>query len=370
MAGVIPGIYEAALDENFWDKVLAILSPVFQTDVGMVVAIDKQREQALYAHAAGFDSRSGLQSLARDGVEGDFYYQASRNLPAGSTYRGSDLLAPEVRRQARIYQEIAVPLNVEHLVGGLVENDEAMYAAIGFLRPRSLGNFDADAPRAMAMSLEHLRQAVRIGRRVREAEDIKQLGLEALERSRHGVILLDLAGRAVFVTREAERIVRADDCLALRHGMPRFHAPAVQARYERLLRLSVQVHEGRPSWAGRPFQVPRPGPALPYEVLVVPLVNRAGRQSLPGRVAAMLLVSDPLERARIPFEQLAETFDLTSAEARLCRELVALGSLQAAADACAIQISTARSHLKKVFTKLNVRSQAQLVLMLGATLIG
>ena len=58
----------------------------------------------------------------------------------------------------------------------------------------------------------------------------------------------------------------------------------------------------------------------------------------------------------------------THAEARFCRALLNEGSVQRAADSIEVSINTGRSHLKKIFAKLGVRSQSQLFRLFGAGL--
>jgi DNA-binding CsgD family transcriptional regulator len=83
----------------------------------------------------------------------------------------------------------------------------------------------------------------------------------------------------------------------------------------------------------------------------------------------MVAITDPEAAAGVSHQRL-RAYGLTGAEARLCQALVRTGSLNHAADELHISQSTARSHLKNVFTKLGVTSQVQLVMRLAAAQTG
>ena len=197
---------------------------------------------------------------------------------------------------------------------------------------------------------------------------MRREGLEALERTRHGVLLLAPSGRVMFLNREAERIVRLDDGIGLQEGRILFANAHTSALARDLVALAAANGTGRAPAAGRTFFVGRPSGRLPYEVLVVPLTSGSAGYRIPASGTVMMLISDPLEAFAIPFHRLVDDYGLTHAEARFCRALLNEGSVKRAADSIELSINTGRSHLKKIFAKLGVRSQSQLFRLFGAGL--
>ncbi len=59
-----------------------------------------------------------------------------------------------------------------------------------------------------------------------------------------------------------------------------------------------------------------------------------------------------------------QLFDLTDTEAKFASALASGSSLTEAADAQGVRISTARTHLARIFQKTNTRQQSQLVSLL------
>jgi DNA-binding CsgD family transcriptional regulator len=98
---------------------------------------------------------------------------------------------------------------------------------------------------------------------------------------------------------------------------------------------------------------------------MIPVTDGVQRAILPPAAVFMVAITDPEVVAGVSHQRL-RGYGLTGAEARLCQALVRTGSLNHAADDLHISPSTARSHLKNIFTKLGVTSQVQLVMRLAA----
>src|SRR5690606_23236624 len=69
------------------------------------------------------------------------------------------------------------------------------------------------------------------------------------------------------------------------------------------------------------------------------------------RAAVALLVTDPLEDARLPIEALQRRYGLTRSEARLAIELVQGRKLREAAERAKLTYETARWYIKSAFRK-------------------
>lgn len=101
----------------------------------------------------------------------------------------------------------------------------------------------------------------------------------------------------------------------------------------------------------------------PAAMHIVPL-DRATRDRL-GQDGVLLLLAD-VGGASVPSaDLLRQMFDLTPAEARLARLLVGGRAPAEAARALGITEGTARTHLRRVFEKIGVNRQAELVRLLA-----
>jgi DNA-binding CsgD family transcriptional regulator len=78
----------------------------------------------------------------------------------------------------------------------------------------------------------------------------------------------------------------------------------------------------------------------------------------------LVLISDPDHGIALNRERLQQIYGLTPAEARLAALLVEGKRLRTAAADLEISFETARTHLKRIFSKTNSESQADLVRLL------
>lgn len=105
------------------------------------------------------------------------------------------------------------------------------------------------------------------------------------------------------------------------------------------------------------FSVPRQSHFRDLMLVVLPSRN--------NRVA--LLLTDPERTTVLSPECLSSLFELTRAEALITHTLANGGSLEEAAEASGITISSARTYLKRVFSKTGVGRQSDLVQLILTT---
>lgn len=96
---------------------------------------------------------------------------------------------------------------------------------------------------------------------------------------------------------------------------------------------------------------------------IVPFADLDHQIDLVERMA-MILVSDPELRPCPSIEMLGELYKLTVAEARLAQLIAKGNSLQEAASFLDITENTARTHLKRIFSKTDTGRQAELMAIL------
>lgn len=95
-------------------------------------------------------------------------------------------------------------------------------------------------------------------------------------------------------------------------------------------------------------------------MLVSPLHADQYRLGASTAVAAVF-VGDPEERVEPDAETIRRLHGLTRAETGLVLALLAGSSLGEAAESLSISANTARTHLKRVFAKMGVKRQSELI---------
>jgi DNA-binding NarL/FixJ family response regulator len=111
------------------------------------------------------------------------------------------------------------------------------------------------------------------------------------------------------------------------------------------------------------MRVPRPSLAEPWLLVVAPARSRAFRAFNAG-VAAIIFMTDP-ERAPTPTQEvLRDLLDLTATEAKVALSIAAGDAVPSAARRLRVSTNTVHTHMRRIFSKLGVHRQADVVRVL------
>ncbi len=94
--------------------------------------------------------------------------------------------------------------------------------------------------------------------------------------------------------------------------------------------------------------------------LVISLYKLSTGEGNDEKLVAMFL-ANPSENGKVPDKMLQQLFDLTGSEAKLVGHLVDGASLADTADSMGLTVNTARTYLKRIFSKTCTSRQAELV---------
>jgi DNA-binding CsgD family transcriptional regulator len=111
--------------------------------------------------------------------------------------------------------------------------------------------------------------------------------------------------------------------------------------------------------------VPRPSGKRSYVLQVAPLPEH-NEFGAPSAAAAIVFLTDPEAETGLDAELLKRLYRLTPAEIRLVAFLFSGSTVVEAAARLGISTYTARTHLKRIFLKLGVSRQPELMRLLAA----
>lgn len=183
----------------------------------------------------------------------------------------------------------------------------------------------------------------------RKSLTAEQALTEALNYISTGVILLDPQLRVSFVNQIARDIINSGLPVTLHNGKL-----ACENRDKTLfLKKLVLSEDGGSLLIGDDN-------TYPLQILITPLDGRPNNLNgdLPIAIAFLF---NPLTNVDHMIDALRDRYQLTRAEARLAAALIQDPRLGKAAQAVHISISTARTHLKRIFAKTGTSSQPALV---------
>ena len=182
-------------------------------------------------------------------------------------------------------------------------------------------------------------------------ERISSLGRFILDKLDRGVVLLDAAGSVVDANTPGHRALARSRGVLVRNGRLTFADPANDDRFVRWL-------DGKQSPDGeRALGVTiRSADGSPCRVVISP----AGTKGIQRDVAFVVVLYCPWGSREIGIDVLMRLYGLTRAQADVARSLYAGYTVEQTATRLALSRNTVRSHLKQIFSKCEVRSQAEL----------
>jgi DNA-binding CsgD family transcriptional regulator len=213
----------------------------------------------------------------------------------------------------------------------------------------------------------HLIRASRLRRKFAAVAAVA-IGLaETLDRSLHGVLLLDASGRVRHTNSAAEQLLGEGDGLKLLAGRLTAWASAPARQLETLIAQAAAGREGA-CRSGGSMAVPTPSRTRPLSVIVAPLRAELGLAS--DAPAVLVCVSDLDAGVGPPMQQLSALFGLTPAEARLALTLFEGAALREAAEQLGVSPHTVHAQLARIFEKTGTSRQAELIQLMMRTVTG
>jgi len=184
------------------------------------------------------------------------------------------------------------------------------------------------------------------------------LGRFILDRLDRGVVLLDARGCIVDANSHALHVIRNCSGISVRAGRLSF----ADRELDQQLRDGLASHGSsrRSERAVLAARVRCRG-SEPYCVVIRALAPETHER----KVSFLALLYAPNGLQGISIEVLRQVYGLTPAQASVARSLFAGHSVEETARALDLSLNTVRTHLKQIFTKCGVNSQAELLHLLA-----
>lgn len=345
LSSTIDEIYACILEPRRWTGVLKTLCERIDGCAASlnVLALDS-REAALLVEYGTDPNRSAsyVRTYAR---LNPLVETALLHMAEGETRTLYDSVDLEHYRRSRFYEEWVSPQGWGDWMGGLLIRTTDSLAIVAVARAEARGAFSDDDRAFFTLLSPHLRRATRIGRLFGEL-DARRIGMAALvERIRASAFLLDAAGRIAYANGLGERALVQGEFVRA----PGRVLGLVDAEGQR--RLSA-VLACPPSAA--PLMTAVAGASGKRIVSIMPASEATG-----GHVVVILNAMEIDLPLFGPF--LAETYGLTSAEIRVLIGLLKRRTLPEMAREFGVTPRTIKAHLQKLFEKIGVKRQADLV---------
>jgi len=230
---------------------------------------------------------------------------------------------------------------------------------------RPITEADTQLMRAL---MPHLQRAFQVQRTLAEANARASALAESLDHLSCGAILIDAAGRLLFLNDSARETLAECDGLIDAGGRLRAARPHDNAALNSLIDGAIQTSAQKGLESGGVVAVRRPSGKRSLNVTVSPLPS-ATATTMGASARVVVFIADPDSTRSSDVEVLSRLFGLTKMEGRVANLLLQDKSVREIGDLLGLQENSIRFHLKRLFVKTDTRRQGQLVALLMSTLL-
>ena len=363
--GILASLHEAMLDEAHWPATSALIDEACRIKGNMLV-FGRRRPQG---DVQIFMTRFSHRGQRREDWEREYYevYHALdprpprlNHEPDGRLVHVAELYTDEERKTSPVFNEALLVADSQNSLNVRMDGPQGSNVIWCPADPVERGGWGSGQTRLIESLLPHVRHFAVVRQALEEAQALRATLSQLLENACIGVIFLDHSGRIVEANdRARSRLRRRDGLVADRDGRLGAWMPADDDRLKRLLVRALPAVESEAPASGS-MTVGCRLAQLRLAVHVSPVSPRRTDYGTRGSIALVLVV-EPGDHPPIDAGLVAESLGLTPAESEVAVWLAAGRTVHDLALATGRRDNSIRFHLKRIYRKHGIASQAELV---------
>jgi DNA-binding CsgD family transcriptional regulator len=355
--------YEAAVAPELWPAFLKGWTQSVSADCALLQVHDFRQSQSTILISFGMNPRlreSYTDYYSKINVWRNQGY-ARRKYAAGKTNIDEELCPRAYLECSEFYNDCLAPMDAVHSMGSVLALQDGRAPTLTVLRGKRKTGFDEDERRVADFLLPFLVRAWSVYQRL----DVLSAGEQVLDSLPYGVIFVSANESVVHCNRAARHLLREQDGILLRGGILHAADPLSEVSLRHVMAMALSA--GRPPAA---TPVRRPSCRRAYQVTAAPLRNGLPQFRGMAAPAAVVFIFDP-DSIRTPQpDLLIQLYGLTPKEALITQKLAEGKSVEQAAQELQIRYETARTHLRRIFSKTQTSRQTELLLLLARLPLG
>jgi len=358
VTGAMDGLLDAALDFGRMPSAIDQIRYLFN---GSKICLGYFGPDSHPDNAITNASDPDLNAFCHRELMSDVVFFGSRvaSVPVGSVYR-DHVLFGEGFRDSRIWREWMAPQDMYGGMASRVLASGASFWMCDVQRGRGQDPFDAAEMALFERLMPVMRRVTLLRQQLDGLSLEREMTRRALDELSLAIIIVDSTLQLTYANATADELLAAPEGpLGARGGKLYAHASRDHSGLKDLV-------AGASDLAGTPGQMllrARTPEANDVSLCVTPL---SASYALSGRTGDVMLVARVIAPASGQLAAAQQLFDLTEAEARLAVGLASGLSLAELAQRQGIKITTARTHLARIFWKTGTRQQSQVAALLRA----
>jgi len=358
LSRLIGGIYDAAVDSSLWSAALERIADFVGGCSVALISRDAATPTIEVHHHFGPDA--DLRQLFRHGIaERDPVLAGAIDAAADQTICVADVMPRARFLESRFYREWAAPQGAVDSAAVVIERSDTRMTLLSVLRRADQGVVDEVTRERLRLLAPHIRQSTIMTRKI-EAESRAATGLaDAIDVLSTAICLLDGEGRVVRANAACRRLFADADLITAIGGRIVIRGTSADRMLHGLLgkeddETTMGVHDEVE------FLTSTRGSHYLVRAVVL---GRARRQSGTATAAATsaLFVQKASIATATAANLAAKAFRLTPSESRVLVAIIEIGGVPEVAKAFGVAETTVKTHLSRLFEKMGVSRQADLM---------
>lgn len=354
-------LYAAPLDTSIWGRFLDLLCEATGSRGTYLFMADSMLGFSIRAQGGGAIASPTLEEYHDNYASTDPYKGPLIRLGRSGRVGLIDcdeLLPREQFLRSPMFQNIIQPSGLEWPGLMLLHCDVRRFEAISLWRTAEQGPMTRDANRLLELLFPHLRLAMDLRHALGVADEAVQRAGAVADVSQAPTLLVSSEGMILHANRAAEDLLRDGNGLERRGGALLGTNVTAVRLLQSVIRDAARPMQAFGSPVARPVVIPREHGRSPLTLIASPVRYRSVRN------AVLVVVSDPDRPVRTPEDVLREVYGFTAAEIDIASGLLTGYSLEEIALLRDVAEGTVRSQLKRIFQKVGVSRQGELIKVL------
>ena len=367
LIAAIEAIYAAAADPSHWPTALEIVTTCFD-DVGAIliygrddgtfgVIESRSLKEVSADYAAGWSDRDLRAIRARE--RGYFFKR--------DVITDRDVVSPEDVETDPFYNVFLRRHGLRYFAAATVSPDPHIEVALSVQRAIGRPEYSEDELKMLEQLAPHVETSLRLSIHLMDAQAMNSGMGTAMARIGIGIFALDSMGRVVSSNAASQALL--GDGLSIVNDRLVLANPAASGEAVAAIRNALDGNRIILAQETKPILVHRQHASRPLALYVLPIPSKSVGNGFLTRARAIVLLMNPTADGVPDPTLIRDVLGVTLGEARIAA-LVGSGlSPKDAAERLGIAEETARSVLKRVFSKVGVSRQSELAAMMARLVI-
>lgn len=354
IGGIIDDLYAGTLDDEAWQRTMIRVADLVGASGADLVSFNPVTKAVIRDESHRIDPVVGAAYRQHWSTK-DILTAPFLRTATGEPTPEHKLVPRYVWEQSEIFNELALPHDLPYVLLTMLHKAPDKFTALSLKTSQLHGPYHDHEVQRLKIVVPHMRRALEVKDRLALAEIRTDSLSNSLNNLSFGVLILDARGRIIEASTAAQDLMRSDSGVRRNtDGTVWLREPAGTELYRWILAKTPP-----PKNTDGLLHVPRPT-MQPISILVTQLPRKT-TSWIAGDPRWMLLLFDPERRIQASTELIARDLGISAREAEIAALLVAGYDLANIASRLSISPNTVRTHVKTIFGKTGIGSQAELI---------